>query len=102
MEIDMRGEQLDLGSKLKCTVARWWSGTSRCAIVEFDELGNSNNIVATFSLRLDLDKIVFLDHAKDRMMDNIVQGKVREIWEVIVNRRLHMAPSLGGSMGTGS
>jgi len=93
-EIDLRGEQLDLGSRLNCVAARWWSPRSACAVVVFDELGNSSNVVASFALRLDLDKIAFLDHAKDRMIDNIVQGKVKDIWEVIVKKRkLHLLPS---------
>jgi hypothetical protein len=92
-EIDLRSEKIDLGSKLHCTAARWWRTGSKCAIVEFNELGNSSAVVATFALRLDLDKIVFLDHAKDKTIDNIVQGKVQEIWEIIMNRTLVSAQS---------
>lgn len=97
-EMDLRGEPLDLGSRVNCVAARWWSARSACAVVVFDELGNSSNVVASFALRLDLEKIAFLDHAKDRTIDNILQHKVKDIWEVIVKkRRLHLAPTPAAS-----
>jgi hypothetical protein len=92
-EIDLSNENLNLGSTVHCVAARWWRETSKCAVVEFEEKKNSYTLGDRFSLRLDLDKIAFLDHAKDATIDHIVQSKVRDIWERIMKKRV-WSPSL--------
>lgn len=92
-EIDLSNENVDLGSSVHCVAARWWRDTSKCVVVEFEETRNSYSVGDRFSLRLDVDKVAFLDHAEDKTIDSIVQSKVREIWERIMKRRV-WSPSL--------
>jgi hypothetical protein len=64
--------------------AEWWEDSSKFVVVRFvpkDIMGES------FALRLDLDKRVFIDHAPDSTIDQVVQERGRKIWETVVQAK---------------
>lgn len=95
-EIALADQKFWLGPNVQCVKARWWSDTTRCVVVDFVELparvrGRPERSGREFSLRLDLDKAVFLDHFGDETIDNAVQSGVVEIWRLIVAEKAKIA-----------
>ncbi len=88
-EIDMTTDDFGLGGKVQCVRARWWRGESKCVVVDFEETGSYLAKNNKFSFRLDLDKVVFLDHISDSTIDSVVHSKVEPIWQKIMNWKLN-------------
>lgn len=63
-------------------IAEWWGDRSHFAVVRFLVGG-----IEKFSLRLDLDKRVFLDHAPDAETDQAIQARVQTIWSDVVRAK---------------
>jgi hypothetical protein len=60
----------------------WWGDQSRFVVIRYSEQGGTEG-----SLRMDLDKRVFLDHIADPSKDNAVQEQTLPIWEIVAKER---------------
>lgn len=91
-EIMLTDQKFGLGPNVQCVKARWWSENTKCVVVDFVELpsrlrGRPERSAREFSLRLDLDKAIFLDHVSDKTIDKMIQSGVADIWRSIVAER---------------
>jgi hypothetical protein len=91
-EIMLADQRFSLGPNVQCVKARWWSENTKCVVVDFVERparprGRPERSAREFSLRLDLDKAVFLDHFSDKTIDKMIQSGVLDIWRSIVTEK---------------
>jgi hypothetical protein len=71
--------------------AEWWGDLSRFVVIRYSERGGAEK-----SLRMDIDKRVFLDHVADPARDKVVQKQALPIWEIVAKER--NAPELRTSL----
>lgn len=84
-EINLSDDKFDLGKLVVCLKARWWSENPKLVVVDFEERPTRH----PFSLRLDLDKITFIDHARSETIDKAVRSNAKSIWKTIIARKDH-------------
>jgi hypothetical protein len=63
--------------------AEWWDPSSRFVLVRYSYKDHEEEL----GLRLDLDKVVFLDHMPDPKLDAEVQKRVHSIWKIVAHER---------------
>lgn len=64
--------------------AEWWDENSKFVVVR----GSTQKDADPFSLRLDLEKRAFLDHAKNPKTDELIQSQVQIISQLVWHERL--------------
>ena len=72
---------LPLTQGIRFTVAQWWDPTSPLAVVTCLHYSRLTK------LRMDLDKMTFIDHLDDPEADEAVQSLANSIWQIIVEER---------------
>jgi hypothetical protein len=78
---------LDLSSGMqlfRLLTAQWWDENSKFVVVS----GSTKKDPENFTLRLDLEKRAFLDHAPNSHTDELVQSQAHEISRLVWNERL--------------
>ena len=87
---------LDLSSRMqlfRLLTAQWWDENSKFVVVS----GSTKKDPANFTLRLDLEKRAFLDHAPNPHTDELVQSQVHEISRLVWNERLKQREKQGAA-----
>jgi hypothetical protein len=74
-------DQVELFRRL---TAEWWDENSKFVVVR----GSTKRGADDFKLRLDLEKRAFLDHASDPKTDQLVQGQVQLISQLVWTEKL--------------
>ena len=80
-DINLSGMKFRLRRRhVACVGAHWWTEDATLVIVDFEERRSRDQ----FSLCLDLDKGVFMDHVDNTAINPDVQSKTIDIWKKII------------------